>query len=82
MLLTALLNLIHVGPQTTEVMRIRKHQETKDGKKSYDDGPHTEEMKALNKRFGILHGISSLANLVGLGAMIWYGAVLGENLSI
>jgi hypothetical protein len=78
MFVTALLNLVYVGPQTTEVMRLRKHQETRDGKKSWDEGPHSEEMQKLNKQFGVLHGVSSLVNMVGLGAMVWYGAVLGE----
>jgi hypothetical protein len=82
MFVTAVANLLYVGPKTTEIMRLRKHQETKDGKKSYDEGPHSQEMQALNKQFGVLHGISSLTNLVGLGAMIWYGAVLGSHLSI
>lgn len=82
MLVTAVLNLVYVGPQTTEVMRLRKHQETRDGKKSYDAGPHSQEMQKLNKRFGILHGISSLVNLVGFGAMVWYGGVLGEGVRL
>lgn len=82
MFATALLNLVYVGPQTTEVMRLRKHQETRDGKKSWDEGPHSEEMRELNRRFGVLHGVSSLVNLVGLGAMVWYGAVLGEGLRL
>jgi hypothetical protein len=78
MFVTALLNLVYVGPQTTEIMRLRKHQETRDGKKSWEEGPHSEEMQRLNKQFGVLHGVSSLVNMVGLGAMVWYGAVLGE----
>jgi hypothetical protein len=78
MLLTGVINMAYVGPQTTEVMRLRKHQETRDGKKSYDAGPHSDEMKKLNKRFGVLHGISSLVNLVGFLSMCWYGFVLGE----
>jgi hypothetical protein len=82
MFVTALLNLVYVGPQTTEVMRLRKHQETRDGKKSYDEGPHSEEMKGLNYRFSVLHGVSSTVNMVGLGAMVWYGMVLGEGLRI
>jgi hypothetical protein len=82
MFVTALLNLIYVGPQTTEVMRLRKHQETRDGKKSYDAGPHSEEMKGLNTRFGVLHGVSSAINMVGFGAMVWYGGVLGEGVRI
>jgi hypothetical protein len=82
MFVTALLNLVYVGPQTTEVMRLRKHQETRDGKKSWDEGPHSAEMQKLNKQFGILHGVSSLVNMLGLGAMIWYGAVLGEGVRL
>ena len=82
MFVTAVSNLLYVGPKTTEIMRLRKHQETRDGKKSYDEGPHSQEMQALNKQFGILHGVSSLVNLVGLGSMVWYGAVLGSRLSI
>lgn len=82
MLVTALLNLLYVGPQTTEVMKLRKHQETRDGKKSYDVGPHSTEMQKLNTQFGILHGMSSLVNMVGFGAMVWYGGVLGQGVKI
>jgi uncharacterized membrane protein YcgQ (UPF0703/DUF1980 family) len=82
MIVTGLANVAYFGPQTTEVMKLRKHQETRDGKKSYDEGPHSEEMKALNKKFGMLHGLSTLVNLTGLGAMVWYGLVLGERLSV
>jgi hypothetical protein len=82
MLVTAVANLVYVGPKTTEIMKIRKHQETRDGKAAYDKGPHSEEMQKLNRQFSILHGISSITNLVGLGAMVWYGAVLGAGLSL
>ena len=54
--------------------------ETRDGKKSYDAGPHSKEMQALNKRFGRMHGISSLLNMVGSLATLWYGMVLAERL--
>ena len=81
MLVTALVNLVYVGPQTTEMMKLRKHQETRDGKKSYDQGPHSEEMQQLNKRFGILHGLSSLTNLVGFLGMVWYGVLLAEKVA-
>ncbi|PSN67684.1 hypothetical protein BS50DRAFT_550652 [Corynespora cassiicola Philippines] len=82
MLVTGLINWVYVGPQTTEVMKLRKHQETRDGKKSYDEGPHSEEMQQLNKRFGMLHGISSLVNLVGLIGMLWYGVLIGEKIAL
>ena len=82
MFLTALVNLVYVGPETTRVMGLRKHQETRDGKKSYDAAPHSAEMERLNKQFSILHGVSSLVNLVGLGAMVWYAGVLGQGLRV
>lgn len=82
MVVTAVANLVYVGPKTTEIMKVRKHQETRDGKAAYDKGPHSEEMQKLNRQFSILHGISSITNLVGLGAMVWYGAVLGSGLSL
>ncbi|KAK7183269.1 hypothetical protein DPSP01_011788 [Paraphaeosphaeria sporulosa] len=80
MFTTALVNLLYVGPETTRIMKVRKHQETKDGKKSYDKGPHSKEMEALNRQFGILHGVSSLVNLIGFLGMCWYGVLLGEGL--
>lgn len=81
MFATALVNLVYVGPQTTRVMVERKHQETRDGKMAYDKGPHSGEMERLNWEFTVLHSVSSVTNLVGLGAMVWYGAVLGSGLS-
>lgn len=55
--------------------------ETRDGKKSYDPAPHSKEMMALNKKFGRLHGLSSLINMVSLAATIYYGAALSKRLS-
>jgi hypothetical protein len=78
MLVTGMINMLYVGPQTTRVMERRKHQETRDGKKSYDKGPHSKEMQALNHSFGVLHGISSVLNLGGVIAMIWYGFLVAE----
>lgn len=80
MFATGLANWLFVGPATVRTMRERKHQETRDGKKSYDAGPHSPEMQRLNKEFGILHGISTLVNMAGLLAMVWYGVVLSERL--
>ena len=61
-------------------MKERKHQETRDGKRSYDKGPHSPAMEGLNRRFGLLHGVSSLLNLVALGGMVGYGWVLGGRM--
>lgn len=77
---TSLANLVWVGPLTTKVMKERKHQETRDGKKSYDPPPHSSEMQTMNQRFAKLHGISSLLNMAGCIATLWYGFYLGERL--
>ncbi|KAH6850277.1 hypothetical protein B0I37DRAFT_110219 [Chaetomium sp. MPI-CAGE-AT-0009] len=74
-------NLVVVGPRTTRVMEERRGQERKDGKKAYDSPPHSEEMVALNRRFSILHGISSLLNLGTLAATVAYGVTLSSRLS-
>lgn len=78
--ITSLLNLAVVGPATSKTMRERKHQETRDGKRSYDPPPHSDEMRALNKRFGMLHGISSLLNMTGCVATVFYGFYLADRL--
>ena len=54
--------------------------ETRDGKKYHDPGPKSAEMTRLNSSFSKLHGASSLSNLIGTGAMIFYGVVLAEKL--
>ena len=45
-------------PMTTAVMRERHKAER---------GERPDEVKRLSKRFGMLHGLSSLANLLALG---------------
>ena len=79
-LVTSAINLVAVGPATTRLMRERKHQETRDGKKSYDAPPHSEEMEKLNKQFAWMHGVSSLLNMVGFVATIAYGVYLADRI--
>ncbi|TVY49857.1 putative mitochondrial outer membrane protein [Lachnellula cervina] len=80
MFVGGLVNLVYVGPATTRIMRERKVQESKDGKKSYDPAPHSKEMQQLNRAFGKMHGVSSLVNLGALIATIWYGFSLAERI--
>ncbi|PGH15088.1 hypothetical protein AJ79_02614 [Helicocarpus griseus UAMH5409] len=80
MFVTGLANMLVVGPMTTRIMRERKHQETIDGKKSYDPAPHSKEMLRLNKSFARMHGVSSLVNLAALISTIWYGVVLANRI--
>lgn len=55
--------------------------EKKDGKKSYDPPPHSREMQALNRKFSMLHGVSSLLNLSTFIAAVTYGVTLSSRLS-
>lgn len=60
--------------------RLTCESETRDGKKYYDPAPHSEEMQRLNKSFGSMHGISSLLNLTGFIATLWYGVSLAARI--
>lgn len=73
-------NLVYFGPQTNKIMRLRKHQETRDGKRSFDPPPHSQAMQKLNKDFARMHGFSSGLNLIALAATVWYGVVLSERM--
>ncbi|KAH8894771.1 hypothetical protein GQ53DRAFT_779668 [Thozetella sp. PMI_491] len=77
---SAMANLLIVGPATTRTMNSRRLQERKDGKKSHDPPPHSQEMEALNKKFGALHGISSLLNLATFVSCLVYGVKLASRL--
>ncbi|KAI4805046.1 hypothetical protein E4T44_11296 [Aureobasidium sp. EXF-8845] len=48
---TSVLNALVIGPATTKTMKERHHQETRDGKKYSDPGPHSKAMEQLNKSF-------------------------------
>jgi hypothetical protein len=76
------MNWLWLGPWTTKVMRERKHQETRDGKKYTDQGPQSDEMQRLNKTFSALHGASSLVNLVDIFVMVYYAFVLAGRATI
>ncbi|KAI0002820.1 hypothetical protein F4779DRAFT_113655 [Xylariaceae sp. FL0662B] len=74
-----LVNLAYLLPETNKVTAQRRQQEKKDGKQSYDKPPHSPEMAALNKKFGQLHGISSLINLLTLAVTVVYGVTLSAR---
>ncbi|KAI1374545.1 hypothetical protein F4677DRAFT_425379 [Hypoxylon crocopeplum] len=75
-----LANLTYLLPETNKITAKRRDQEKKDGKASYEGPPYSNEMSALNKEFGQLHGISSLINLVTLFATVVYGVNLSSRL--
>ncbi|KAH6897256.1 hypothetical protein B0T10DRAFT_476436 [Thelonectria olida] len=80
MFVTGLINYAILLPWTTNIMKARRGQVKRDGKEWFAEGPHSEEMKALNKRFGMAHGISSLLNLATFLAIVSYGFTLGGRI--
>lgn len=66
------------GTQTA-ILTDFEEKERKDGKKSYDAAPNSQEMEALNKRFSMLHGVSSLLNLGTFIAAVVYGFSLAAR---
>ncbi|KAG8932287.1 hypothetical protein FRC02_001358 [Tulasnella sp. 418] len=65
-------NSFVIGPKTQEVMNERHRLERLE-KKSYSDPGVSDDMKALNKKFGILHGVSSLLALLGVLTLGFHG---------
>ena len=59
---------------------LTENTETRDGKKYFDPGPKSTNMQRLNSSFAKLHGASALSNMIGLAAMLFYGAVLAERM--
>jgi len=70
-------NYFVVGPLTSKTMFQRQKLEKEEGK-TYNEPGVSAEMKALNRRFGMLHGISSLANLGAIIALGFHGLWIGN----
>ncbi|KAG2754510.1 hypothetical protein P692DRAFT_20845183 [Suillus brevipes Sb2] len=66
-------NQLVVGPMTSR----QRHRLEKEGKNYNEPGVSTQ-MKALNAKFGMLHGISSLANLGAIVALTLHGLWIGS----
>ncbi|KAL0576574.1 hypothetical protein V5O48_005406 [Marasmius crinis-equi] len=70
-------NYFVIGPLTSKTM-FQRHKLEKEEGKSYNEPGVSQEMKALNRRFGSLHGISSLANLWAVIALGFHGLWIGN----
>ncbi|TQS33547.1 hypothetical protein Golomagni_06103, partial [Golovinomyces magnicellulatus] len=77
---SGLLNLLVLLPASREVMKQRQGQAKRDGKQWHEPGEQSAEMKRLSKKFGMLHGISSLLNLGTFIAAVAYGFTLGSRI--
>jgi len=76
-LLAQSINYFVVGPMTSKIMFQRHKLEKQEGK-SYNEEGVSAEMKALNVKFGTLHGISSLANTGAVIALGFHGLFIGN----
>ncbi|KAJ8454083.1 hypothetical protein ONZ45_g19442 [Pleurotus djamor] len=65
-------NKFVIGPMTSKTMFKRQKLEKEEGK-AYNDAGVSAEMKALNRHFGMLHGVSSLFNLFAIFALGFHG---------
>ncbi|KAF7367244.1 DUF4149 domain-containing protein [Mycena sanguinolenta] len=70
-------NYFIIGPLTSKTMFERMKLEKEEGK-SYTEAGVSDQMKGLNRRFGMLHGISSLANLGAVLALGFHGLWIGN----
>jgi hypothetical protein len=71
------LNYFVLGPRTGKLM-FKRHKLEKTEGKSYNDPEASAEMKALNKEFIKLHGISFLGNFSSLVALALHGVWIGN----
>jgi len=77
-LLSQSINYFVIGPLTSKTMFQRQKLEKEEGKVHNDPGV-SADMRALNHRFGALHGISSLANLGAVIALGFHGLWIGNE---
>jgi len=71
-------NSFVIGPLTSKTMFARQKLEKEEGK-LYNEPGVSDQMKALNKRFGSLHGASALANLGAVIALGFHGLWIGSH---
>ncbi|TFK76791.1 hypothetical protein BDN72DRAFT_783256 [Pluteus cervinus] len=71
-------NYLIIGPMTSKTMFQRHRLERDEGKAYNEPGARLHQMKALNRRFGMLHGISSLFNLGSVIALGLHGLWIGN----
>jgi len=57
----------------------QRHKQEKEEGKDHHDKTASPQMKSLNRRFGALHGVSSLANLFAIIALVFHGLWIGTN---
>ncbi|TFY53113.1 hypothetical protein EVJ58_g9636 [Rhodofomes roseus] len=71
-------NYYIVGPLTTRAVYARYKQEKTEGK-MYDEQGISDEMKALNAWFNLLHAISVGLNFTAVAALVFHGLWIGNT---
>lgn len=77
-LISALINLAVILPKSQRISAARATQAAAEGK-SWRDPEISDELRALNKQFGRLHGISVLLNFATVFSLGYYGIRLGAR---
>ncbi|KAI0359078.1 hypothetical protein OH77DRAFT_1420628 [Trametes cingulata] len=77
-LLSQAANHFVIGPLTSKTM-FKRHKLEKQEGKAYNEPGVSDQMKALNKTFAQLHGISSLANLTAFLGLLFHGLWIGNT---
>lgn len=77
-LVSAAGNMLYLGPKSRVVMAQRREQIAIEGK-SHKDPTASETMKAINKRFGTIHGASVVLNLITFVGLTAYGIIMTDG---
>uniref|UniRef100_A0A060T8B3 ARAD1D02222p n=1 Tax=Blastobotrys adeninivorans TaxID=409370 RepID=A0A060T8B3_BLAAD len=77
---TSLVNTAYLGPASAKLSVQRLEQAASEGK-SHKDPTASDKLKKMNKRFGMMHGISVLINLAYWGALTVYGVHMVDVLT-
>jgi len=89
-MIITLINLLVIEPKTTSIMYERHVIERKLGtgheigqiKSSDPKIANDSELKAISKRFGMFHGISSSLNLISICLATWHLIFIGSKLKL
>lgn len=88
-LLSTGLNLVYVEPQASHVQRAKLKIEAEEGADQCIGKVDPDKLKvletnahyvALSKKFGMLHALSSISNLIGLASQVLHIWYLAANL--
>ncbi|KAM0253331.1 hypothetical protein ACHAQJ_007335 [Trichoderma viride] len=77
---SSIVNLFVAFPATLQVEKDRCGQAKRDGKEWFEKEGASTEMRALNKKFDMLHGVTATLNLISFFSTLAYGFTLAGRL--